>query len=317
MPFEAIISKTEEQVVITLRDAANNTFAEIYANGALLNKFCAMHNNELLNVIEGFSSPREATEKITHFFKSAKMSPFACRVKNAAYSFGTETHKLSKFFSQKDALHGLLYNAVFSVIAYNSTNTFASVTLAHVYDNLQEGFPFRYKCEVEYKLTAGNALTITTIVTNLDQQLMPVMDGWHPYFTLRDDIDSYQLEFQSKEMLGFENLIPTGKLVPFEEFGSLKDLGKTELDNCYTLNFAECQPLCVLRNPGRKVQVEIRPSSSYPYLQIFTPPHRNSIAIENLSAAPDAFNNGIGLKVLAPGESSVFSTAFNIKSFVT
>jgi aldose 1-epimerase len=71
--------------------------------------------------------------------------------------------------------------------------------------------------------------------------------------------------------------------------------------------------MCVLRNPARKVQVEIHPSASYPYLQIFTPEHRKSIAIENLSAAPDAFNNGMGLKVLEPDEAADFSTTFKIK----
>jgi aldose 1-epimerase len=60
------------------------------------------------------------------------------------------------------------------------------------------------------------------------------------------------------------------------------------------------------------VQVEIYPETSYPYLQIFIPNHRKSIAIENLSAAPDAFNNGIGLKVLAPGESASYTTKFVI-----
>ena len=79
-------------------------------------------------------------------------------------------------------------------------------------------------------------------------------------------------------------------------------------DNCFTLNFAECQPMCVIRNPRKKVQIEIHPERSYPYLQIYTPDHRKSIAIENLSGAPDAFNNGMGLKVLAPGETANFTT---------
>jgi aldose 1-epimerase len=58
--------------------------------------------------------------------------------------------------------------------------------------------------------------------------------------------------------------------------------------------------------------VEIRPESSYPYLQLYTPPHRESIAIENLSAAPDAFNNGMGLINLEPGASATFKTAYTI-----
>ncbi|MBA4141207.1 MAG: hypothetical protein H0X70_12070, partial [Segetibacter sp.] len=73
-----------------------------------------------------------------------------------------------------------------------------------------------------------------------------------------------------------------------------------------------CQPMCVFRNPKKKIQLEIYPASSYPYLQIFVPNHRKSIAIENLSAAPNAFNNGIGLKVLQPNESTSYTTKFVI-----
>ena len=72
--------------------------------------------------------------------------------------------------------------------------------------------------------------------------------------------------------------------------------------------------MAVFRNPLKKIQVEIHPSEQYPYLQIFTPPHRNSIAIENLSAAPDALNSFKGLQVLEPQERISFSTKFVIKS---
>ncbi len=314
MAFQSAISNIGEQSVITLKDLENNTFAEIYTFGALLNKFYAENEGTLLNVIEGFSNPHEATDKIKTFFKSAKLSPFACRVKNAEYSFGEKNYRLTKYSKHRDAIHGLLFDADFSITEHYHNEIAAAVKLEYVYDNDNEGYPFCYKCEVEYKLTAGNSLTITTTVTNIDKQLMPVIDGWHPYFTLGNTINDYQLEFQSKEMLEFdENLIPTGKLLPFQEFGSLKDFGSTLLDNCFTLNFAECQPLCVLRNPLRKVQVEFHPSSSYPYLQIYTPDHRQSIAIENLSAAPNAFNNGIGLKVLEANESATFSTRYKIR----
>lgn len=305
-----------EKSVIILKDLESNAYAEIYTYGALLNKFYAENNRTSLNVIEGFSSPREAAEKITKFFKSAKLSPYVCRVKDGQYKFGEKKYQLSKHSLQGHAIHGLLFDADFSITEQYCNETAAAVKLEYVYDKNNEGYPFRYKCEVEYKLTAGNALTITTTVTNIDKQLMPVVDGWHPYFTLGDTINDYQLEFQSKEMLEFdENLLPTGKLLPFQEFGSLEDLGTTVLDNCFTLNFAECQPMCVLRNPLRKVQVDFHPSSSYPYLQIYTPKHRKSIAIENLSAAPDAFNNGIGLRVLEANEAAAFSTVYKIKFF--
>jgi Galactose mutarotase and related enzymes len=52
------------------------------------------------------------------------------------------------------------------------------------------------------------------------------------------------------------------------------------------------------------------PNENYPYLQVYTPPHRQSIAIENLSAAPDVFNNRMGLIELEPGERIGFSCSY-------
>ena len=311
MAFETIIAGS----VITLRDSEANASAKIFAFGAVLNAFTAMHKGIQINVIDGFSSLAEATETITILFKSAKLSPFACRVKNSKYKFGEDIYQLSKYSLRGNAIHGLLFNVVYSVTECSSDEHGALVRLGYEYDNDSEGYPFRYKCEVEYRLGSGNTLSVTTTVTNLDDQLMPVTDGWHPYFTLGDSINDYQLEFQSKEMLEFdEDVIPTGKFTPYQEFGSLKDFGPTLFDNCFSLNFAECQPMCVVRNPIRNIQLEIYPEKSYPYLQIYTPDHRKSIAIENLSGAPDAFNNGIGLLVLSPGEAAVFSTKFIIRS---
>jgi aldose 1-epimerase len=46
---------------------------------------------------------------------------------------------------------------------------------------------------------------------------------------------------------------------------------------------------------------------------LYTPPHRRSIAIENLSSAPDAFNNGIGLISLDPDHTRTFSVRYVIE----
>ncbi|MCW3082165.1 aldose 1-epimerase [Segetibacter sp.] len=315
MAFEVIVSSYGQHSVIVLKDVTTNTFAEIYNFGALLNNFTSEHHGTAINIIDGFSSPAEAADKVTVFFKSAKLSPFACRVKNSKYKFGENHYLLSKFALRGTAIHGLIYNAVFEISEQFKDDEKASVKLSYVYENDMEGYPFKFKSEVEYELTTGNALTVKTTVTNLDEQLMPVVDGWHPYFTLGDSINDYQVEFQSKEMLEFDgDLVPTGKLIPYQEFGSIKNFGTNELDNCFTLNFAGCQPMCVIRHPKKKVQIEFHPDESYPYLQLYTPEHRKSIAVENLSGAPDAFNNGMGLKVLQPGESTIFTTKFITRS---
>jgi aldose 1-epimerase len=60
-------------------------------------------------------------------------------------------------------------------------------------------------------------------------------------------------------------------------------------------------------NPANQVWLSIFTNSHYPYLQIYTPPHRKSIALENLSGAPDCFNNGMGLLMLPPNRSQTFT----------
>ena len=66
------------------------------------------------------------------------------------------------------------------------------------------------------------------------------------------------------------------------------------------------------KNSEKKIEIQFFPDESYPYLQIYTPPHRKSIAIENLSGAPDGFNNEIGVITLEPGQSALFKTSYKI-----
>ncbi len=304
---------------IVLRDVSSNTFVEIVPScGAILHSFTVIHNNAPLNVIEHYDSKDDFAVNVTSKgFKSCKLSPFACRIKNAAYHFGEKEYTIQKFLLNNSALHGLLYDADFDVLEQFADDLSAGVTLKYAYTGTDKGYPFFYDCLVAYHLKKDNQLTIVTEIINRDEGLIPIQDGWHPYFTLGGKIDELQLEFQSKEIVVFdEALLPTGELLPYQEFGSLKKIGDTQLDHCFTLNFAECQPLCVLRDANKNIQVEIRPDKHYPYLQIYTPPHRDSIAIENLSAAPDAFNNGMGLITLQPGENIIFTTTYKITPLI-
>ncbi len=302
---------------IILLDEATGTAAEILpAFGAILHSFSIQHHNRLLNIIDNYSSAEDIKENMTaKGFKSCKLSPFVCRLKNGNYTFGKKEHHIEKFYLGNNAIHGLIYDAPFTVVQEMADADSASVQLKFEYRSLDAGYPFNYDCMVTYTLKKENALDITTEIINRDEGMIPVADGWHPYFTFGGSINELQLEFQSKNKIEFdEELIPNGKEQPYEQFGSLKEIGTTELDNCFTLNFAECQPLCVLRSKKENLQLEIFPDKSYPYLQIYTPPHRNCIAMENLSALPDAFNNGKGLVVLQPGQSAIFTTTYKISS---
>ena len=313
--FSVTITNEGDALKAVLKNTATSTVAEILPScGAILHAFSVQHDGRVLNVIDGYDNASDFKDNCTSKgFKSCKLSPFVCRLKRGWYSFGQSTYHIHKFYLGENALHGLLYDAVFIVTDQYADETKASVTMKHEYRAEDMGYPFNYDCLVTYELTEANSLSIITEIINKDEGIIPVSDGWHPYFTLGGKIDDLQLEFQSKAMIAFdEQLIPTGNALPYQEFGALKKIGETFFDNCFVLDQTECQPLCVLRDVGRHIQIEIHPGSAYPYLQIYTPDHRNSIAIENLSAAPDAFNNGMGLITLAPGTSTSFKTKYKI-----
>lgn len=311
----AFLVSAEERAgisIVTLKDGQSSCEAEVYSFGALLNKFSINVDENTINVIDGFTSPADAKENITKGFKSTKLSPFVCRLTKGIYHFNDNIYKIDKFYLGDSAIHGLLFDQLFTVKETGADNEKAFAVLQYEYNKTNEGFPFGFEMEVTYTLTAGNNLTLTTKVTNTGNTDMPLNDGWHPYFTLGTTVDTLQVQFNSKRMIEFDDtLVPTGNYLPYSEFNEMKTFGDTFLDNCFELN-ATNAVACSLRNSRNGLQLNIIPSDAYPFLQIYTPPHRNSIAIENLSSAPDAFNNGIGLITAKTGTQHVFSTTYQL-----
>ena len=302
---------------IVLKDNTTQTSAQVIPTcGAILHAFTILHNEQFINVIDQYTDSDDFILNVaSKGFKSCKLSPFACRIKNAFYHFGGEKYTLNKFLLDGNAIHGLLYDAEFTVTKRDANDERATVVLGYSYKGTEKGYPFNYDCNITYTLEKENTLRISTEIVNKDKLLIPIQDGWHPYFTLGGKINDLQLAFQSKEKIIFDShMIPTGEKIPYQQYYSLKKLDIENFDDCFSVNFMEAQPICTLRNELQKVQVEIYADKSYPYLQVYTPPHRNSIAIENLSAVPNAFNNGLGLITLAPQTSKVFTTTYKITS---
>jgi len=296
---------------VILKDNTANTYATILPGcGAILHEFVSNGNSEVHNVIESYDSADDFKKHVeTKGFLGCKLSPFVCRINRGIYRFGGEKYRIEKFYLHKNALHGELYDKSFHIMGETASELHASVTMKYEYRAEDPGYPFNYDCMITWQLETDNKLSVTTECTNKDVGLIPIQDGWHPYFNLGELL----LEFQSNEMIEFNSeLIPTQNLIKYTRFNSLKKIENTFLDNCFALNMDACQPMCVLRNPKKKIEIEIHPERSYPYLQIYIPPHRKSIAIENISGAPDAFNNGMGFTTLEPGTSVLFKTTYKI-----
>ena len=95
MTFTADINTEDIFRVIHLKNEAEETSAEIYSFGALLNRFKIKNS---VNVIDGFASPQDAKDNITNGFKSAKLSPFVCRIANGKYDFNGQKFSIDKFY---------------------------------------------------------------------------------------------------------------------------------------------------------------------------------------------------------------------------
>lgn len=286
------------------------------ACGAVMVGYKVFHQGELLNVIDHYQSEKDFHEHVTSKgFLGAKLSPFVCRIKDGEYKFQGDKYKLEKFYLGKNALHGLVYDHAFELTNEDANEQVATVSMRYNYEASDPGYPFRYNIMVTYSLAAGNKLTVSTRVMNTGERPIPMQDGWHPYFNLGNKLDELELKFLSKDLVEFdEELIPTGKLIPYDQFTKLKKIGDQEFDNCFSLDFNHAGPKCILSNPKKNIHVEVYPDESYPFLQLYTPPHRQSIAIENISGAPDAFNNGMGVQLVKPGEFANFSTAYIVNS---
>lgn len=301
--------------VIELKDLTTKTYVEVIPScGGILHSFNAWHNDSFVNVIDGYDSKEDFEKNVaSKGFKSCKLSPFACRIKDATYQFEENTYVIDKFLLGPNAIHGLIYDASFTVIYQYANEEHAGVAVEYKYRGESNGYPFHYDCVITYHLKKDNELQVSTDIFNRGEGLIPIQDGWHPYFTLGKKINGLQLKFKSNEKLLFDDLmIPTGRIELYEEFATFKPIGDTTFDDCFTVNHSGRQPLIALKDDEQKLQVEIWPDKTYPYVQFYTPPHRMSLAVENLSAPPDTFNNGINLIILPPDANAVFTTMYKI-----
>jgi len=221
------VSRTNEDGIdlIELTDTTQQTRVAIApAHGAMLHVFSLHNGNGAYNVIDNYSGILQLQTELDTSFKNCKLSPFACRIDNARYQFDEKEYRIEKFLLNGSALHGLLYDAVFTVTKTWADESAAGVSLQYQYGGSDKGYPFKYTCTVTYELKKDNALTLTTTIINNDEGLIPMQDGWHPYFGFGGNINDLKLEFQSKEIVEFNKaLIPTGKLQSYQEYGALKN----------------------------------------------------------------------------------------------
>ncbi len=279
--------------------------------GGILNKWEMLRGGEWKPIMSAFESVMDFKANFgDKGFPSCKLSPYACRIRDSHFRFEGKDYYIGKFGYDRHNIHGLLFDYTFDIDRIAETDEGVAIVLTTKYKGEDNGYPFFYDMEVQYLVNDSGGISIRTTVENTGDMNLPLVDGWHPYFSLSEKIDDSALFILPEEVLQFDDdLMPTGRRATFNDFNSPERINGMQLDNCFPLN-GKTGLVCSLSYD--EVKLEICAWNNYDYLQLFIPPDRKSIAIELLSGAPDAFNNGMGLLVLSPGESRNFECSYNL-----
>ncbi|MBX9625280.1 MAG: aldose 1-epimerase [Gemmataceae bacterium] len=251
--------------------------------------------------------------------------PFPGRMRDGRFTAGGETYQLPLTDSTKThAIHGFTPRSPWPALGTAQGSQSAAVTgLFDLWDAVPGGadlWPSHGRLGLTYTLRVDR-LRVDARVENLGPDPLPFGLGYHPYFRLPGvtdpDVSRYVLQANVGRVweVDADNL-PTGATrdVPAElDFRQPRPLGGTALDNVLTGVPTEpgadgLRELAVLSHPDAPGRLRILADPAFRELVLFTPPHRQAVAVEPYTCSADAANlaaRGVdsGWRTVPPGGS--------------
>lgn len=245
----------------------------------------------------------------------AVLFPWPNRVRDGRWSQrGIEHHLPVNEPELGNAAHGLVREATFTIDAVSADAVTISTSVTP-----QQGYPFAVDLSLTYLLT-NNGLEAHYAVTNESDRPASVCFGAHPYLRL-GEVPTDELTVRVDAGTYFpvdEQLIPTAERRVGGTRADLRDgqpIADTALNYCYG-------KVRVVDGRGRhRIEaadgraVELWTDVGFGYVQVYICPDFPradgtgqadrvgcAVAIEPMTAPPDALNSGLGLRWLAPGE---------------
>lgn len=281
-----LINSKNNQEYLELFSSDKSSYAKIHINEGGSLQILTLNGHELIKEM----SPMIYADT----YASAILFPFANRIKDGRYKFEDNTYQFDINETKlNNSLHGLVYNKTFELVLEDATETSASVTLVYHEKNKCKGFPFTYSIYLEYVLTK-TTLDLNLEIKNTDSKTFPFTLGWHPYFLSTDLFNSHLIFDCNKKIEMDKRNISIGTSY-IENMDSFK-VANQFLDDCFIL---ESKTILFI-TPS--YILELKTTEEDCFLQLYTPPHDNTIAIEPTTGISDSFNNGVGLKTLLPHE---------------
>ncbi|MEO7017536.1 MAG: aldose 1-epimerase family protein [Leifsonia sp.] len=254
-------------------------------------------------------------DEVRPVFRGATLAPWPNRVIDGRYTFeGVEQQLSLTEPGRGHALHGLVSWLDFTAIDRNAD----SVTLFAIIE-AQAGYPHRVEVTVAFSLDE-NGLRTTVSATNSGTDAAPWGTAPHPYLVAGEGrVDEWTLTLPATTVVTVteDRLLPVAAVsVDAEQAAGLdfikpRVIGDTFIDHAYTglvRDAAGAATVSVLAPGG--TGVEMTWDESCPWVQVHTADNadpamnRIGLAVEPMTCPPDAFNSGVDLVVLQPGEST-------------
>ncbi len=255
-----------------------------------------------VSVLDGYKTPEEMVAGA--WGKNIVLFPFPNRLRDGRYTHEGKTYQfdLNNPDSQ-NAIHGFGKDKPMSIQFKSTEDEQAMIHCTWVHDGSHPAYPFRYAFDMAIYLTEGE-LYVEMAFTNYHSTAIPVGLGWHPYFVLSDDVADTSLKMPKSELILIDNrMLPTGEKQAYTAFDTLTKIGDTSLDNGFFITEEkekeEAEASVILQSErGTLHYWQQIGEQKWNFLQVFTPPHRKSIAVEPMTCNIDAFNNKDGLVLL-------------------
>ncbi len=238
--------------------------------------------------------------------------PWPNRIRDGRYAFaGTDQQLALTEPKRGNASHGLVRWVSWTLLRHEP----AEVELGYLLP-AQTGYPWALDLRTTYAL-GPDGLRVTQAATNLADSPAPYASGAHPYLLAGPGpVDGWSLDLPAHTVLTVdeERLLPTGR-ASFD--GVVGDtLAGTVLNHAVTDLDRDGDGIARVRLRDGGTGVELWVDEHHRWLQVYTaddtPTPRVSVAVEPMTAPPDAFNSGDDLVVLEPG--ATFAASWGIRA---
>lgn len=280
------IDYKEKNNTLLVKNSSNSFSAELALDkGASLQKL-QLNNNLIIDDL----SP--LVYKNT--YASSILFPFANRIKDGKYAFAGKDFQFPiNVTEENNALHGLVFDKTFNLIESDKDEKFAKIVLEYEEDKQSTGFPFTYKLQLIYTFMEDK-MDLEMKIKNTSSSSFPFTVGWHPYFCT-SNLDDSNLKFSAKKQMLLDNRNITIDSKTIDSSISI-DIENNQFDDCWELKTDEV----IFTTPDYKLIFNATGNNNF--LQVYTPPKKNTIAIEQTTGVSDSFNNKIGLATLLSNE---------------